>query len=54
MQSQTRSSGISLPEVHGTKKTLDTNVLSEKQKPQIHSKQVNKNRPMLGQGRVGI
>ena len=49
MWSQMRLSGISVPEVHSMKKTLDTNVLPEKQKPQIHGKQVNKNRPRLGQ-----
>ena len=51
---QTKSSGITLPEVHGTKKMLDTNVLQEKQKPQLHTKQVDENRPRLGQGRAGI
>ena len=54
MKSQMKSTGIMLPEVHGTKKMLDMNVLPEKQKPQIHSKQVDKNRPRLGQGRAGI
>ena len=49
-----KSSGIVLPEVHGAKKTLDTNVLPEKQKPQLHNKQVVENRPRLGQGRAGI
>ena len=43
-----------LPEVHSTKKMLDTNVLPEKQKAQIHSEQVNKNKPRLGRGRAGI
>ena len=43
-----------LPEVHGAKKTLDTNVLPEKQKPQLQNKQVIENRPRLGQGRAGI
>ena len=43
-----------LPEVHGTKKKLDTNVLPEKQKPQIHSEQVDKNRSRLGRDRAGI
>ena len=33
---------------------LDTNVLPEKQKPQIQEKQVDKNRPRLGRGRAGI
>ena len=32
MHSQTKSRGIKLPEVHGVKKTLDTNLLPEKQK----------------------
>ena len=43
-----------LPEVHAMKKTLDTNILPEKQKPQIYSEQVDKNRPRLGRGRPGI
>ena len=34
-RSQTKLSRIVLPDVHGTKKTLDTNVLLEKQKPQL-------------------
>ena len=54
MRSQTKVTGIILPEVHSTKKMLDTNVLPEKQKPQIHKKQVDKNRPRLGRGRAGI
>ena len=45
---------IKLPDVHSAKKTLDMNVLPEKQKPQIHREQVDKNRPRLGRGRVGI
>ena len=40
--------GITLPEVHGAKKMLDMNALPEKQKPQIHGEQVDKNRPRLG------
>ena len=35
--------GITLPEVHDMNKMLDMNVLPEKQNPQIHSKQVDKN-----------
>ena len=46
--------GITFPEVHGTKKMLDTRVLSEKQKPQIQAEEVPKIRPMLGRGRAGI
>ena len=44
MRSQTKVTGITLPEaeVHGTKKMLDTNILLEKQKPQIQEKQVDK------------
>ena len=30
MQLQTNSSGIKLPEVHGIKKTLDTNIVLKK------------------------
>ena len=54
MRSHTKATGITLPEVHGTKKTLDTTVLPEKQKPQIHEKQVDKNKPRLGRGRACI
>ena len=53
-RSQTKVAGMMLPEVHGTKKMLDMNVPSEKQKPQIHGVQVDKNRPMLGRGRAEI
>ena len=53
-QSQIKSSGVILPEVHGTKKILDTNVLPEKQKLVPHSKNIIENKPRLGQGRVGI
>ena len=53
-QSQMKSSGIALPEVHSTKKTLDTNVIPDRQKPEFQNKQVDKNRPRLGQGRAGI
>ena len=51
---QTKVTGIKLPEVNGAKKMLDTNVLPENQKPQIHEKQVDKNRPRLGRHRAGI
>ena len=43
-----------LPEVHGAKKTLDSRVLLEKQKPQIQAKWVVKIRPKLGRDRAGI
>ena len=45
--------GVTLPEVHGARKTLDMSALPEKQKPQIHAKQVVKNIPKLGRGRAG-
>ena len=45
-RSQTKVAGIMLPEVHGAKKTLDMNI-PEQQKPQIHSEQVDKNKPRL-------
>ena len=51
---QTKSSGIKLPEVHGVKKALDTNLSPEKQKmiPQI--KKNIENKPRLEQKRAGI
>ena len=54
MRSQTKATGITLLEVHSTKKMLDTNILAEKQEPHIHKKQVDINRPRLGRGRAGI
>ena len=43
-----------LPEVHGAKKALDTNVLPEKQKIQSRSKKIVENKPRIEQGRAGI
>ena len=54
MQSQMTAAGLNLPEVHGTKKMIVTNMPIEKQKPQIQEKQVDKNRPKLGRGRAGM
>ena len=54
MRSQTNVTGIMLPDVHSAKKMLVTNVLTEKQKPQIQEKQVDKNRPRLGRGGAGM
>ena len=58
-RSQTKSSGISLPEVHGIGKGLDLKILPEKQviKPIITSEakgisQIIK--PRLSQGRAGL
>ena len=46
---------MKLLEVHGVKKTLDTNLLPEKQKtiPQIINN-INNIKPRLGQGRARI
>ena len=53
-QSQTKSSRIKLPEVHGIKKILDTNLLPEKQKTAPQVKKGSEIKPRIGQGRVGI
>ena len=52
--SQTKSSRIKLPEVHGVKNTLYTNLLPEKQKTILQIKKSIKNKPRLGQGRAGM
>ena len=49
-----KSSRIALPEVHGAKKMLDTNILQDKQKIQSQSRKIVKNKPRPGQGRAGI
>ena len=54
MQLQTKSSRVILPEVHGTKKILDMNLLPEKQKIFPQSKKVIGNKLRLGWGRAGI
>ena len=51
-QSQTRSSGIKLPEVHGMGKNLDPNLKQEKQHANPIKGSVEK--PCIGQGRVGL
>ena len=56
-QSQAKSIGIKLPEVHGVSKGLDSNVQPEKQviKAVISKvKEVPQIKPRLGQGRVGL
>ena len=53
----TKTSGISLPEVHGIGKGSDPNMLPEKQviKPiTSEMKGVTQTKPRLGQGRAGI
>ena len=53
-QSQTRSSGITLPEVHGIKKILDMKTLPQKQKTAPQVKKDSDIKPRLRQGRAGI
>ena len=50
IQSQAKSSGIKLPEVHGVKKNLDPNQRPEKQ--HTLPKQGSLERPHIGQGRA--
>ena len=51
MWSQTKSSGVKLPEVHGMWKNLDPNILPEKQniKP-LKGNEVSQEKPQIGQG----
>ena len=52
-RSQTKDSGVQLPEVHETRKGLDPHKIPEKQ-PQPVVKLVIEKKPRLGQGRAGI
>ena len=51
-RSQTTSSGIKLPEVHGMRKNLDPNILPEKQHANPIKGSIQK--PQIGQGRTGL
>ena len=51
---QKKSSRVILPDVHGTEKILDTNLLPQKQKVILQMKKAIENKPRLGQGRAGI
>ena len=51
---QTTSSRVTLPEVCGAKKTLDMNILPEKQKIVPQNEKIVENKLRLGQGRAGI
>ena len=51
---QTKSSRVTLPEVHGAKKILDMNILPENQKIVVQNKKIVENKLRLGQGRAGI
>ena len=50
MQSQAKTSGIKLLEVHGVEKSLNPNLRPEKQ--HTLTKQRNLERPCIGQGRA--
>ena len=52
-RSQTKASGVQLPEVHGTRKGLDPHKITEKQLQPMVRLTIEK-KPRLGQGRVGI
>ena len=52
-RSQTKASGVQLPEVHGTRKGLDPHKILEKQPQPIVRLTIEK-KPRLGQGRPGI
>ena len=55
MSSQTKSSGVKLPEVHGIRKNLDPNILPEKQHTNpIKGKGMLTEKPCIGQGRAGM
>ena len=51
-RSQTKSSGIKLPEVHGMGKNLDPDIVPEKQ----HANPIKDSteKPHIGQGRAGL
>ena len=57
-QSQAKSSGVKLPEVHGIGKSLDLNIQPEnqivKQITVTKAKEVSQIKPRLGQGRAGL
>ena len=52
-RSQTKASGVQLPEVHGTRKGLDPHKIPAKQLQPVVSSDIEK-KPRLGQGRAGI
>ena len=52
-RSQTKASGVQLPEVHGSKKGLDPYKKPENQPQQIVSSKLGR-KPRLGQGRAGV
>ena len=52
-RSQTKASGVQLPEVHGTGKGLDPHKIPEKQLQPVVKPAIEK-KPRLGQGRAGL
>ena len=52
-RSQTKASGVQLPEVHGSRKGLDPHKILEKQPQPIVRPSIEK-KPRLGQGRAGM
>ena len=52
-QSQAKSTGIKLPEVHGISKGLDPKIQPEKQIPKPLFKETPQVKPKIGQGRAG-
>ena len=55
MWSQTKSSGLKLPEVHGVSKNLDPNIQPEKQNIRpLKVYEISQEKPMMGQGRAGM
>ena len=52
-RSQTKASGVQLPEVHGSRKRLDPHKMPEKQPQPIVGLDAER-KPRLGQGRAGV
>ena len=52
-RSQTKASGVQLPEVHGSRKRLDPHRIPEKQPQPIVGLDVDR-KPRIGQGRAGV
>ena len=52
-RSQTKASGVQLPEVHGSRKRLDPHRIPEKQPQPIAGLDVER-KPRIGQGRAGV
>ena len=53
IRTQMKASGVQLPEVHGSRKGLDTHKILEKQPQPIARLSIEK-KPRLGQGRAGM